>query len=316
MRDLIQLNLNALRVAESAARNRSFVRAAEEQRLTPSAVSQRIKALEAQLRFPLFKRKNNAIVLTHEGEAFIARVREGLSKITEARMMVKDPKRESTLYISALPTFIMRWLMQRLPDFQKRHPDITLNISQSYTMPDLDRDDIDLGICYGDGDFGLVKGELLFKEDLTPVCRPSIIDQAGKDLFDLRVRDLRHFALLHSATCTLNWAAWLEFAGEPQVADEARGMQFDSCMLTFEAARVGLGFACANRAYVAEDIIYGRLVAPFNVLQPNRNGWYLLRSSRRAESKPMAAFRDWIRGQADLSLEMVDKLSQDVISAK
>lgn len=316
MRDLIQLNLNALRVAESAARNRSFVRAAEEQRLTPSAVSQRIKALEAQLRFPLFKRKNNAIVLTHEGEAFIARVREGLSKITEARMMVKDPKRESTLYLSALPTFIMRWLMQRLPDFQRRYPDITLNISQTYAMPDLDRDDIDLGIYYGDGDFGRVKGELLFQEDLTPVCRPSIIDQAGKGLFNLRVRDLRHFTLLHSATCTLNWAAWLDFAGEPEVVEEARAMQFDSCMLTFEAARVGLGFACANRAYVAEDIIYGRLVAPFSVLQPNRNGWYLLRSVRRPESKPMAAFRDWIRGQADLSLEMIDKLSQDVIAAK
>ncbi|MEZ5925898.1 MAG: LysR substrate-binding domain-containing protein [Hyphomicrobiaceae bacterium] len=316
MRDLIQLNLNALRVAESAARNRSFVRAAEEQRLTPSAVSQRIKALEAQLRFPLFKRKNNAIVLTHEGEAFIARVREGLSKITEARMMVKDPKRETTLYLCALPTFIMRWLIQRLPDFQRRHPEITLNISQSYATPDLDRADFDLGIFYGDGDFGRLEAELLFKEDLTPVCRPSAITEIGKDLLSLKVRDLRHFTLLHSATCTLNWAAWLEHAGEPQVIEEARPMYFDSCMLTFEAARNGLGFACANRAYVAEDIVYGRLVAPFTVLQPNRNGWYVLRSMRRSQSKPMEIFRDWIRDQADLSLEVVDMLSQDVIASK
>src|SRR5450432_4229712 len=156
-------------------------------------------------------------------------------------------------------------------EFQRKYPAITLNISTSYAMPDLSKEDLDLAICYGDGNFGASRSQLLFLEDLTPVCSPDLLARHGFDPQKITARDLRHFTLLHSATCTLNWKTWLDFAGEPDVFQSAPAMHFDSCMLTFEAANAGIGFAVANRPYIMPDVLAGRLVAPFDILHPNRN---------------------------------------------
>ena len=133
MQTLRDLNLNSLRIVESAARTGSFVRAAEEQLLTPSAVSQRVKNLEAQLRFKIFNRRNNSVVLTTEGDAFVAHVREALDTILSAGLEAKACNRESILKINALPTFTVRWLLQRLPNFEQIEPEVRLNIANSYT---------------------------------------------------------------------------------------------------------------------------------------------------------------------------------------
>ena len=298
MEKLRQLNLNSLRIAESAARNGSFIRAAEEQLLTPSAVSQRVKILESQLRFKLFNRRNNSVVLTPDGEAFIRQVREGLDTILAARQAVADPNRERTLRIRALPTFTMRWLLRRLPDFQHIYPAIVLNISTSYAMPDFGKEDLDVAICYGDGEFGDLQSRPLFRESLTPVCSQKMLEKLGFSARSMRVDDLSQFTLLHSATCTLNWKSWLIFAGAFAVLDTAPAMHFDSCMLTFEAASAGVGFAAANRAYVAADIISGRLVAPFDLEHPNSNGWHLLHPRQRPLSRNAELFQAWIADQA------------------
>ena len=78
-------------------------------------------------------------------------------------------------------------------------------------------------------------------------------------------------------------------------------MIFDSCMLTFEAANAGVGFAVANRAYIAPDILAGRLVAPFDVLHPNRNGRHLTQPVARQTSRNAALFATWIADQAEQS---------------
>ena len=298
MEKLRELNLNSLRIAESAARNGSFVRAAEEQLITPSAVSQRMKMLEAQLRFKLFDRRNNSVVLTPEGQEFIQQVREGLDTILAARQAIKDPNRERTLKVRTLPTFTMRWLLRRLPDFQRKYPAVILNVSTSYAMPDLGKEDLDLAICYGDGNFGTRRSRVLFLEDLTPVCSPDLLVRNGVHTRTLTVKDLGRFTLLHSATCTLNWKSWLDFAGEPEVLNLAHAMYFDSCMLTFEAASSGIGFAAANRAYIMPDVLSGRLVAPFDILHPNRNGWHVVSPEHQPISRNTELFEDWISEQA------------------
>lgn len=84
MRLLRQINLNSLKVLESAARHQNFTRAGEEQFITPSAVSQQVKALEGQLRFKIFNRRRNAVSLTPEGEIFVHEIREALDRIAAA----------------------------------------------------------------------------------------------------------------------------------------------------------------------------------------------------------------------------------------
>lgn len=308
LRFLTQLNLNSLKVVESAARHKNFTRAGEEQFITASAVSQRIKSLEEQLRFKIFRRGGNAISLTPEGEAYVAQVREALERIVAAGMEATGQTQEHLLKISVLPTFAARWLFPRLPLFQARHPEIQMRILTSYQTHDLLTSGLDFEIRYGDGSFPGLNAELLFKEDLTPVCSARLYHQVFGDRPPSRVRpeELRLFTLLHSDTCTQNWRSWLAFAGAEFVLDEAPSIYFDSCMMSYEAANAGMGFAVANRAYMSADLRSGRLVAPFAVHHPNRAGWYFVHPRRANITRRMAVFRDWLMAEASMMQAQLD----------
>lgn len=305
MRNLKNLNLNSLRIVESAARLGNFTRAGEENLISTSAVSQRVKAIEEQLEFKIFHRRSNAVALTPEGEAFVMEVRQALDSILARGLEIAQRVRPNSLKVNVLPTFAVRWLLPRLQSFQVAHPDISLHLSQSYTPVNFNREDVDLSVRYGAGPFPRMQSRLLFKEDLIPVCSPSLLKRVLGEVSPrtMRPADLRHFTLLHSDTCTLNWKSWLEFAGVPEVLDEAPSMSFDSCMLSFEAANSGLGFAVANRAYVAPDIAAGKLVAPFEILQPNENGWHLVYPQHHAHRRQVQAFEAWIIAEAERAIE-------------
>lgn len=309
MQVLRQMNLNSLKIVESAARHQNFTRAGEEQFITASAVSQRVKGLEDQLRFKIFQRRKNAVSLTPEGERFVQQVREALDRIVEAGMEVRKRESEHLLKISVLPTFAMRWLMPRLPRFQAREPDTHLHWTTSYDQTDFRSSDIDLEIRYGDGRFPGLHSELLMREDLTPVCSTSLFLRVLGDRPASSVvpADLRHFTLLHSDTCTRNWQSWLEFAGAPSVLREARSMSFDSCMMSFQAANAGLGFAVANRAYIQQDVDTGHLIAPFDLLHPNPMGWHLVCPRMHLGSPKLEAFRAWLLEEAEEAQAELDR---------
>jgi len=302
MRNLRDLNLNSLRAVESAARTGSFVRAAEEQLLTPSAISQRIKNLEAQLRFKIFNRRNNSVVLTTEGDVFVAHVREALDTILSAGLEARSIDRESTLKICALPTFTVRWLLPRLTGFEEAFPNTRLNLSNSYTAPNFAKEDFDLDIRYGNGDFPGLESELLFQEELTPVCAPSLIsDKYPKGLSGLRPGDLQHTTLLHSATCTMNWQYWLEQNNAHDVLKNAASTYFDSCMLSYEAANNGMGFAIVNCAYMMDEIATHKLIAPFRSSIKSGFGWYVVYPKSHGMLDRVTDFKNWIIEEAKAS---------------
>ena len=174
MRPLTQVNLNSLKVVESAARHGNFTRAGEEQFITASAVSQRIKSLEDQLRFKIFRRGGNAVSLTPEGEAYVAQVREALERILAAGMEATGQSREHLLKISVLPTFAARWLFPRMPVFQAQHPEIQMRISTSYDTHDFLTSGLDVEIRYGDGAFPRLQRRAAVQGGLTPVCSAKL----------------------------------------------------------------------------------------------------------------------------------------------
>ncbi|MBZ9844170.1 LysR substrate-binding domain-containing protein [Mesorhizobium sp. CA5] len=308
MRLLSRVNLNSLKIVESAARHRSFTRAGEEQFITPSAVSQRIKGLEDQLRFKIFERGHNTVSLTPEGEAYVARVREALERIVTASMEATGQSQAHVLRICVLPTFAARWLFPRLTAFQRQYPDIEMRVATSYATHEFSTSEYDLEIRYGDGNFPGLNSELLFKEDLTPVCNRKLFHEVlgDKPLSKVTPEDLRYFTLLHSETCTQNWQAWLDFADASFVLGEARSVYFDSCMMSYEAANAGMGFAVANRAYMASDIHAERLVAPFAVHHPNTAGWYLVCPEDKLSARKLALFGQWLMAEAALTQRQLD----------
>ncbi|RWC57502.1 LysR substrate-binding domain-containing protein [Mesorhizobium sp.] len=308
MRLLSQVNLNSLKIVESAARHGNFTRAGEEQFITASAVSQRVKSLEDQLRFKIFQRGGNAVSLTPEGETYVSRVREALERIVAASMEATGQSQEHVLKISVLPTFAARWLFPRLPLFQQQHPDIVMRVSTSYATHEFTTSEFDLEIRYGDGHFHGLQSDLLFREDLTPVCSRKLFREVLGDKPPSRVTpdDLKHFTLLHSDTCTQNWQSWLGFAGASFELNETKSIYFDSCMMSYEAANSGMGFAVANRAYMASDIRAERLVAPFAVHHPNTAGWYFVSPPKSLAARKVHLFKQWVMAEAATTQNELD----------
>ncbi|MBZ9741260.1 MULTISPECIES: LysR substrate-binding domain-containing protein [unclassified Mesorhizobium] len=317
MRLLSQVNLNSLKIVESAARHGNFTRAGEEQFITASAVSQRVKSLEDQLRFKIFQRGGNAVSLTPEGETYVSRVREALERIVAASMEATGQSQEHVLKISVLPTFAARWLFPRLPLFQRQHPDIVMRVSTSYATHEFTTSEFDLEIRYGDGHFNGLPCDLLFREDLTPVCSRRLFHEVlgGKPVSKVTPDDLKHFTLLHSDTCTQNWQSWLGFAGASFVLSETKSIYFDSCMMSYEAANAGMGFAVANRAYMASDIRAERLVAPFAVHHPNTAGWYFVSPHKSLAARKVLRFKQWVMAEAALTQSQLDDEVTGVASA-
>lgn len=296
---LSQINLNTLRIAEAAARHANFTRAAEENFITPSAVSQQIRKLEEQLEFPIFQRKRNAVALTTEGQEFIMAVREALDRIVLSHHDVVRRRETNMLKMSVLPTFAVRWLLPRLSRFYENHRDLQIFVSNSYENVDFRKEDYDCAVRFGDGRFpGLVAHPLLY-EELMPVCQPALWHSFFPNMNKTdRLELLRHFPLLQSGTCTDYWVQYLAHVKRTDLLTQSPQIFFDSCLLAVEAAAAGMGFAIMNRIYVERDLNEGRLLAPFEQTLPTRRGWYLVYPEGRPESRQLQAFRSWIAAEA------------------
>lgn len=307
MRNLRNLNLNALTAIESVHRLGSFTRAAEEINVTPSAISQRISTFEKQLGFSLFDRRATPLATTPEGTEFIMHCRDALDTILAAGMLHEHEDRDVVLKISVLPTFAVRWLMPRLKSFDASNPGIRLHISQSYESVNFSQVDIDIAVRYGDGRFPGLDATMLMCEDLVPALSPALLKQQlpGLRPEDMHPEDLKHFTLMHSGTCHLYWRSWLHFAGVPDVLKTAKAMSFDSCVLTLQAANMGIGVALANRVYIADDVEAGSIITPFESKASRRNGWYLVYPPGLAREPKVQMFKNWIIEEARQASEQM-----------
>jgi hypothetical protein len=126
--------LNAIKAFEAAARLGSFTRAAEELNVTHGAVSRQIRLLEDWLGVRLFLRTSRNAVPTQAGSELLAEAGPAPDRLAVvSRQMQNRARARGLLRVSALPTFAMRWLIRRLPDFQRDHPDLELRIVTAST---------------------------------------------------------------------------------------------------------------------------------------------------------------------------------------
>ncbi|USG62388.1 transcriptional regulator GcvA [Sneathiella marina] len=287
--------LNALRSFEAAARQLSFSKAAEELYVTPAAVSHQVKALEDWLGVDLFKRLNRAVMLTDEGQSYVLGVREGLQLLSSATEKLMKQDAAGALHVDTMPSFAARWLLPRLSRFRDEHPDIDVRLSASDLLTDFDRNDVDIVVRYGNGNYPGLRVEKLLTEDvLFPVCSPSLL--TGEH--PLRTpEDLQFHTLLHD-DMRIDWDTWLTVAGVENV-DPKKGPSFNDSSMVLTAAMAGQGVALGRSTLAADDLIAGRLVRPFNQ-QPLKAGhaYYIVCPEEKADRPRIAAFRTWLMKEA------------------
>lgn len=284
--------LDALRVFETAARLGHFQQAADALALTPSAVSHRIRSLEDFLQVKLFRRAGRGVELTPDGKAYAESVRAALEDIRVAtRRLAKE---QGPLTMSLAPAIAMRWLLPRLAEFQNAHPDIELRFSSTNQVIDFDREDVDLAIRFGMGEWSGLRAERLLPVDSMPVCSPDLLD-ADHPLET--PDDLRHHRLLHMHSRPDDWRMWLLLA-EVDGIDPTAGPRFDNSPEMLEATIAGLGVAMADRQMIRRDVEAGRLIAPFDLHMPSRGAYHLVWPPRTEGDPRFEAFRRWVMDEA------------------
>src|SRR5690242_2394758 len=186
--------LNALRAFEAAARHGSFPKAAQELRVTDSAVSQQVRTLERYLGTRLFKRLPRGLLLTELGSTYLPILTAGFDRLAEATTRLRSSTLGGLLTVATFPAFATGWLLPRISRFKDLYPGIDLLLKTSNALADFRREDVDVAIRYGAGATSDTKAILLLSEDVFPVASPTLVSPAR---IPMQVADLRTMPLLH-----------------------------------------------------------------------------------------------------------------------
>jgi LysR family glycine cleavage system transcriptional activator len=287
-------SLKALRIFEAAGRHLGYSRAAEELFLTHGAVSHQVKALEAELGTKLFRRAGRSMLLTEDGQRLYRSVHDGLTRIAKGVADVRADDRPQALNVSATPS-LATWLVPRLADFRRRHPNLEVNLGAAIALVDFNRDEVDLALRFGHGTWPGVTARRLPLADITylAVCSPTYRNRR----LPATLQELRRCALIHHPF--MSWAEWFKRAGM-DVKTPMRGLRFDEYMLAMQAAIAGQGVMLASRIMVGAELASGRLV---RVLQdrpalPQSSAYYIVSPEGRKLPPKARVFSEWLMRQA------------------
>ncbi|MBY8976286.1 transcriptional regulator GcvA [Rhodobacteraceae bacterium NNCM2] len=287
--------LNSLRAFEAAARLGSFLEAARELNVTPAAISHQIKTLEADLDLPLFHRLPRGIRLTDAGRELLPDISRGFAHFGKAMGAISSGTLGGKLTISAAPSFATLWLVPRLGRFLRSYPEIQVQVLSAGRVPaDLNREEADLRIPYGAGDYPGLVTNLLMRDTIFPVCAPSLLNRQPLRGF----ADLRHHVLLQdvdidSAEPTMTWRRWFNDAGIHEHAP-AGWVEFNEGVLVTEAAVRGQGVALGRLSLVREHLKTGRLMRPLKTTQPSEYNYYTVTTAAGAQRPRIRAFLRWL----------------------
>lgn len=286
-------SLNALKAFEAAARHLSFTKAAEELSVTQGAVSHQVKALEAELGLRLFNRERQRLVITDAGRSYLDVVRDAFDRLAVGTNRLLQLQRTAVLTVTTSPNFATKWLVHRLGRFVEAHPGIDLRVSASLQHIDFAREDIDVAVRHGDGQWSGLSMTRLCVEELFPVCSPKFMRGRGA----LRSpADLRNHTLLH-INDRRDWGKWLEAADVP-ATDIERGPIFNQASMAIDAAADGQGIALARSALAASDLRAGRLVRPFALSMKAPYAYWIVCPKSTADLPKIVTFRDWLLAEA------------------
>ncbi|WP_295463753.1 LysR substrate-binding domain-containing protein [uncultured Pseudomonas sp.] len=270
------LPLNALRAFAAAARHQHFAKAADELHVTAGAISRQIRLLEEELGQPLFERLPQGVRLTVQGRALAAEIAPHLDGLTRA--VARARVKSSVLTVSAPPTFGQEWLLPRLEDFQRQHPDIEVFLDASSAIVPLGTEGgAQAAIRYGRGDWQDGETRLLLREWIFPVCSPALIPTPLAE-----PSALLDYPLLHAewpggwraGRPSSRFNAWQDWFASQDVslAENLRGPRYSLSGMALQQAAAGKGVALGGCVLAQRLLASGALVRPlpdqFNQLSP------------------------------------------------
>lgn len=273
-------SLTGLRAFEAMGRTGSATRAATELHVTHSAVSRQVKALEAALGVRLFEGPKHRLTLTEAGRILLAGLTESFDGLTAA---VRQVRERDVVRLAVHPSLAVKWLVPRLADFEARHPEVSLLLSE-LELQAMRQRGTDLALRYVDGDSLDTPGlEALIENRIGLVCAPDRVDR------------LDETSRLTTRTRERAWTDWEASGGRP--GPRGRNRTLAHLHMVVDAAVAGLGAAVLPKTLVQDEIAAGRLIAPFGFV-PDGGMMAAIRNPRPATRSERIVMR-WLKDQAN-----------------
>lgn len=276
-------SLNALRAFEAMARTGRATLAAEELSVTHSAVSRQVKALEASLGVRLFQGPKHRLELTAAGRQLAPALGRAFDEIASAVREARGGGEDLHLAVNA--SISVKWLIPRLPDFARRHPQVSVRLEELAPHATSHRGAQAVVRITPAARLADPLATAFIPNHIGPVMTPALAKRYADDPLAA--------PRLVAQTHPQGWAIWAEVAGyELTPAPE---QAFAHVHFAIDAALAGLGVAIASWPLVAQDVEAGRLVAPLGFRRAESA--FALLAAPGVESRALDRFRQWLVDQ-------------------
>jgi len=280
----------ALRAFEATARLERQSEAAEELRISTSAISHQIRALEAFLGVPLFERTTSGLILTAEGHAYNEHICGALDIISTATTEQMGTVDDTPLKLHMYQSLVNLWLIPHLRNLTEGLPDLRVSIVTRPETVNLSGSDIDAAIVYGREKPASNFSDKLFAEVIVPVCSPGYLEKAGP--ID-SVEAVLSQPLIGSEHHTGEWEEWAAGCGVT-FHESPSFLCMDNRSNALQAAREGLGMAMDRRPYGDWQKSRGTLIEPVPRRVSTGGAYYLLSTDRAHTLQRVRKFRSWL----------------------
>jgi len=277
----------------AAAERESFTRAANDLNLSQGAVSRHIRELEGHLGIRLFDRVRQRVILTEAGRLFLAHIKQPLDELAHAARRLEAFSDGTVLKLAVVPAFAARWLLPRLPGFQKRNSGITVHVTGRQRPVDFGREPFDATIAFDPSRWAGAVVHHLIDMHMVAACSPKL--NAGH--FIKQPADIAKFPLLHKMSRPNRWAEWMADAGV-SMGSFVQGHSYPQLAMVAEAATAGFGIALLPYNLFQEEFETKQLELVPNQPYRTKISYYLIVPQARAGSDAMQTLTDWLIAEA------------------
>jgi DNA-binding transcriptional LysR family regulator len=280
----------------SVAQHRSFRKAAVELGVTPSAMSQAVRTLEARVGAALFIRTTRSVGLTEAGERFLARAKPAFEELVAAGEMARDlGQRPAGLLRLTAPRAVVPILLESLiASFCQAYPEVEVEIAASADLVDIAAEGFDAGVRMGQfiaADMVAVRLSPPFP--FVVVGSPEYLRQRGRPE---RIDDLRAHACLRIRRSNGSIAPWSFVNGNTPIEAVVSGPLIAGDFPTMlGAAMEGMGLAQLPGPVAAGPVEAGKLVYVLEPFAPMAPGVFLYYPSRHQMMPKLRAFIDHVK---------------------
>lgn len=288
--------LRLLAVFETVNRVGGVKQAARVLNVSPPAVSQALRQLEAHVGVPLLNRSVRPAGLTAAGEILLKAVSENLERLAQALEDIEALSQTGqSVTVACTIGFATYWLMPRLEAFYLDHPDIAVHVQATQQeVPPLGAG-ADIAMRYGDGRWSDGEVHLLFNERVAPVCAPDL-----KRRLDGQDQGLAAAFLIHVDVSDRRWVSWPNYLSRTQqkTAGSAKGLRFSNYVQATQAAVSGHGVMLGWRSITGDLVDKGALVPVGLAPLVPADAYYAVRAPRGRTTEAADTVVSWLTGAA------------------